>query len=417
MDQLIDTRPGRELLRPVYDDPAHAVGRRDLPLRWLHRRLPAADRRRPGHRQHGHGLRGTPPQAGLRRRAARARPTTSSRPRPTSTTWAGWTCSSEDGHPLRRPAEQPALPGRRRPHPRPCACAPPASGSTCWAPTPGASPQENPGVSMRQAEPVPDVTFDQLPRARRRRAAAGAASPPWGRPSTARSSGSPSGAPRWSATSSVPSSPTSRTSTRCGGTATASSSRTSRACARCAPCGPRCSSPAGTSRSSGADLIDACLARLHGAVDYVHQRALEGFNAGADVWTLMERDSAAARAARRPGLRQGLLGRAHALGELRRLVQAAVDHRALSRQCRAALAELLDAAGTDAALDRAEAALGRGEATLAIRLGEAVVVTEPDSPAARAVLAAAHRFLLEHGGDISFWENGWLRDQLARWEP
>jgi hypothetical protein len=33
------------------------------------------------------------------------------------------------------------------------------------------------------------------------------------------------------------------------------------------------------------------------------------------------------------------------------------------------------------------------------------------------VVCAAHRFLLEHGGDISFWENGWLRDQLARWEP
>ena len=25
VDDLIDTRPGRELLQPVYDDPAHAV--------------------------------------------------------------------------------------------------------------------------------------------------------------------------------------------------------------------------------------------------------------------------------------------------------------------------------------------------------------------------------------------------------
>ena len=36
-----------------------------------------------------------------------------------------------------------------------------------------------------------------------------------------------------------------------------------------------------------------------------------------------------------------------------------------------ALAELTEAAGTDAVLDRAEAALARGEAPLAIRLGEA----------------------------------------------
>ena len=37
----------------------------------------------------------------------------------------------------------------------------------------------------------------------------------------------------------------------------------------------------------GAELIDASLERLHGAVDYVHRQALEGFNAGTDVWTLM----------------------------------------------------------------------------------------------------------------------------------
>ena len=37
----------------------------------------------------------------------------------------------------------------------------------------------------------------------------------------------------------------------------------------------------------GADLIEALLQRLHDAVDYVHDRSLEGFNAGTDVWTLM----------------------------------------------------------------------------------------------------------------------------------
>ena len=34
---------------------------------------------------------------------------------------------------------------------------------------------------------------------------------------------------------------------------------------------PRCSSPGATSRSSGAELIDASLARLHDAVDWVHR--------------------------------------------------------------------------------------------------------------------------------------------------
>jgi hypothetical protein len=30
-------------------------------------------------------------------------------------------------------------------------------------------------------------------------------------------------------------------------------------------------------------------------------------------------------------------------------------------------------------------------------------------------MAAAHRHLLENGGDESFWEHGWLKTQLERW--
>ena len=45
---------------------------------------------------------------------------------------------------------------------------------------------------------------------------------------------------------------------------------------RARPRAPRSSSPAATTRSSAEDLIDASLARLHGAVDYVHHQALAG---------------------------------------------------------------------------------------------------------------------------------------------
>jgi len=82
----------------------------------------------------------------------------------------------------------------------------------------------------------------------------------------------------------------------------------------------------------------------------------------------------------------------------------------------AALAELVDAAGVDVTLDRAEAALARGDAPLAIRLGEGVEAVAPEHARLRALMAGAHRYLLEHGGDESFWEHGWLRTQLARWE-
>ena len=82
----------------------------------------------------------------------------------------------------------------------------------------------------------------------------------------------------------------------------------------------------------------------------------------------------------------------------------------------AALAELVAVAGIEATLDRAEAALARGDAPLAIKLGATVAATEPDDPRVRTLMADAHRYLLDHGGDVSFWENGWLRSELAGWE-
>jgi alkyl sulfatase BDS1-like metallo-beta-lactamase superfamily hydrolase len=166
----------------------------------------------------------------------------------------------------------------------------------------------------------------------------------------------------------------------------------------------------------GAELIDASLARLHDAVTYVHEKALEGFNAGVDVWTLMREIELP------PELRVGQ-GYGKVSWAVRTLWESYIGWFKLQSTAElypdtdaAALAELIGAAGTGAALDRAEAALARGEAPLAIRLGEAVLPVEPASERARAVLADAHRLLLEQGGDVSFWENGWLRDQLARWE-
>lgn len=166
----------------------------------------------------------------------------------------------------------------------------------------------------------------------------------------------------------------------------------------------------------GADLIEASLERLHDAVTYVHDRALEGFNAGTDVWTLMREIELP------PELRVGQ-GYGKVPWAVRTFWEEYVGWFKLQSTTElypdpapAALAELVDAAGTDAALDRAEAALARGDAALAISLGEAVGTVAPDAPRLRALMADAHRYLLDHGGDVSFWEDGWLRTQLARWE-
>ena len=166
----------------------------------------------------------------------------------------------------------------------------------------------------------------------------------------------------------------------------------------------------------GAELIEASLERLHGAVDHVHTKALEGFNAGTDVWTLM-RDIELP-----PELRVGQ-GYGKVSWAVRTFWEEYVGWFKLSSTTElfpdpasAALGELVDALGVEATLERAEAALARGEAVLAIRLGEAVEAVVPEDNRLRALMAEAHRRLLADGGDVSFWEEGWLRTQAERWE-
>ena len=165
----------------------------------------------------------------------------------------------------------------------------------------------------------------------------------------------------------------------------------------------------------GAELIEASLERLHDAVDWVHQRALEGFNAGVDVDTLMREIELP------PELRVGQ-GYGKVSWAVRTFWEEYIGWFTLRSTTElypdsapAALAELVEAAGSGAALDRARTALDRGDAVVAIRIGEAVAASRPDDENVRALMADAHRHLLDHGGDESFWESGWLRTELARW--
>ena len=63
--------------------------------------------------------------------------------------------------------------------------------------------------------------------------------------------------------------------------------------------------------------------------------------------------------------------------------------------------------GTDAGLERAEAALARGDAVLAIKLGEALAAAGlTEDPRLRSLMASAHRHMDDNGGETSFWEEG-----------
>jgi len=77
-----------------------------------------------------------------------------------------------------------------------------------------------------------------------------------------------------------------------------------------------------------------------------------------------------------------------------------------------ALAELVDMVGADAVTSRARDRLAAGEALRAVHLAEAVLRLRPDHPGAVEVMVDGHQALLDAGGDVSFWESGWLHHQL-----
>jgi alkyl sulfatase BDS1-like metallo-beta-lactamase superfamily hydrolase len=164
----------------------------------------------------------------------------------------------------------------------------------------------------------------------------------------------------------------------------------------------------------GAELIDACLARLHGAMEFVHTETLRGMNAGTDIWTLM-------REVQLPShLRVGQ-GYGKVSWAVRTIWEIYVGWFKLQStteiypdQRVEALAELVGLAGPDAAAERARACLAHGDAVLAVHLAEGVLAASPEHAGARSVMVDAHQHLLDAGGSDNLWENGWLREQIVR---
>ena len=79
----------------------------------------------------------------------------------------------------------------------------------------------------------------------------------------------------------------------------------------------------------------------------------------------------------------------------------------------AALADLVEIAGAKIVLDRARGRLAAGDPLRA--LAEAATAAEPGNREAAQLLVDAHEALLAAGGDVNFWESGWLHHQIARW--
>ena len=166
----------------------------------------------------------------------------------------------------------------------------------------------------------------------------------------------------------------------------------------------------------GAELIDAALARLHDAVDYVHRQTLAGMNDGKDVLTLMREVRLPAEL--RVGEGYGTVAwgvrtiwetymgwfRLRSTTELYPVEPVVGLRRArrpgwLRRRRRAGPGQ--------ARRRRAGGGHPSGRSRPAQR--------EPDHRDAVDVMIDAHQALLDGGGDVNFWESGWLRHQRERW--
>ena len=166
----------------------------------------------------------------------------------------------------------------------------------------------------------------------------------------------------------------------------------------------------------GEELIDACLGRLHDAVDYVHRETLAGMNAGKNLNAIMEQVKLPQE------LRVGM-GYGKVEWGVRTIWESytgwferrsTADLYAIDPNV--AISELAAIAGVPSILERARARMQSEDFATAIRLAEAVLTIAPDQPEAASLLADAHQTLLKHGGDVSFWENGWLETELVRWQ-
>lgn len=160
---------------------------------------------------------------------------------------------------------------------------------------------------------------------------------------------------------------------------------------------------------AGRQRIDAELARLRNAIQYIHDETVAGMNAGKDVGTLMREITLPAEYE----VGQGYGKVAWDVRAIWENYSGWFHHRSTTELypvgSDAVAADLVELAGAEAVVGRARAHLEAGRPLHAIHLAELV---GPDDPGARDVLRQAHEQLL--GESTNFWESAWLRNTLSQ---
>jgi glyoxylase-like metal-dependent hydrolase (beta-lactamase superfamily II) len=160
----------------------------------------------------------------------------------------------------------------------------------------------------------------------------------------------------------------------------------------------------------GTDLIAGEVKALRDSMQWVHDRTIEGMNAGTDVHTLMSKIRLPAEF----DLGEGYGKTSWNVRAIWENYSGWFHHRSttelyhLPPTCIAP--EVVAAAGVDALVAAAETRLANGEAVAALHLTDLVLSAEPTNEAARRVAAGATRELLSESDN--FWERAWLERSL-----
>ena len=161
---------------------------------------------------------------------------------------------------------------------------------------------------------------------------------------------------------------------------------------------------------TGADRIHAELTRLRDAVAYIHDETVAGMNAGKDVQNLM-RDITLP-----PHLEVGQ-GYGKVAWDVRAIWENYTGwfhHRSTTELYPLSpgdvSTDIVELAGVEALLARAQEHLAAGRAVRAIALADNVIAADPDNAQVRELMRAAHEVLLTDA--TNFWERAWLTKQI-----
>jgi alkyl sulfatase BDS1-like metallo-beta-lactamase superfamily hydrolase len=165
----------------------------------------------------------------------------------------------------------------------------------------------------------------------------------------------------------------------------------------------------------GADRIADELTTARDAMLWVHDRVVDGMNAGSDVHTLMREIVLPARF----DLGEGYGRTSWNVRAIWEQYAGWFHHCSTTElygvPASAVAGDVVAAAGADALLDAARTHLAAGRPVEALHLTDLVLAAEPGAPAARRVAVDASRVLLDASGN--FWESAWLRRAIDRLEP